>query len=211
MTSLCAIRTTLRQLGLPQSVSADVFRWLPSSSRELVGQSAISPSSSLPDRSTRGFRRSRTDKVSEQIRCREPKCNNLASFLSERFLAPYPLASSRRIALASAIRRYDRSALQHSTKVLILEQIWVRSNDPHFTFLPQGKCSVPMMSSVCRTAMEMIAIASHPRHPCEEAGWVGSLPANSDFAIKPACQARHLILRAYPPRWSGGEDRFQCG
>src|SRR5208337_3493250 len=39
--SLCAIRTTLRQLGLSQSLSSEVFAWLPSSSRDLVARSAI--------------------------------------------------------------------------------------------------------------------------------------------------------------------------
>ena len=56
--SHCAIRTTLRQLGLFQSLFQDVFAWLPGSSQELVDRVAISPSSSLPDRSTRGSRRS---------------------------------------------------------------------------------------------------------------------------------------------------------
>ena len=56
--SHCAIRTTLRQLGLSQSLFQEVFAWLPDSSQELVDRGAISPSSSLPARSTRGFRRS---------------------------------------------------------------------------------------------------------------------------------------------------------
>ncbi len=56
--SHCAIRTILRQLGLFQSLFPVVFAWLPGLSQELVDRIAISPSSSLPDRSTRGFRRS---------------------------------------------------------------------------------------------------------------------------------------------------------
>src|SRR5208337_4557226 len=56
--SHCAIRTTLRQLGLFQFLSQEVFAWLPGLSQELVDRVAISPSSSLPDRSTRGSRRS---------------------------------------------------------------------------------------------------------------------------------------------------------
>src|SRR5271166_4681468 len=56
--SHCAIRTTLRQLGLSQSLFQEVFAWLPDSSQELVDRGALSPSSSLPDRSTHGFRRS---------------------------------------------------------------------------------------------------------------------------------------------------------
>src|SRR5271157_2435061 len=56
--SHCAIRTTLRQLGLSQSLFQEVFAWLPSSSQELVDRGAISLSLSLPARSTGGFRRS---------------------------------------------------------------------------------------------------------------------------------------------------------
>src|SRR5208282_2141639 len=56
--SHCAIRTTLRQLGLFQFLSQEVFAWLPGLSQDLVDRVAISPSSSLPDRSTRGSRRS---------------------------------------------------------------------------------------------------------------------------------------------------------
>ena len=48
--SHCAIRTTLRQLGLSQSLFQEVFAWLPDSSQELVDRGAISPSSSLPAR-----------------------------------------------------------------------------------------------------------------------------------------------------------------
>src|SRR5271165_4977020 len=41
--SHCAIRTTLRQLGLSQSLFQEVFAWLPDSSQELVDRGAISP------------------------------------------------------------------------------------------------------------------------------------------------------------------------